>query len=135
LSQEVPVWIFSGGAEIHFWDWSEIAEVGLKYENLVASHLLKYCHFLHDSAGVKADLFNIRDREKREADFLITWEAWLIVECKLTKPKNFTHLHYFAERLKIKNRYLVINSKDFDYLDKKTGIRIIPAEKFLMALV
>ncbi|MBN2443768.1 MAG: hypothetical protein JXJ04_20570, partial [Spirochaetales bacterium] len=90
----------------------------------------------HDAFGINIGFFYIRDREKREVDFLFTWEnePWLIIEAKLGKPDNLTSLHYFAEKLGIKQRFVVMQSEKYDYFDKAKGIRIIPASKFLMAL-
>jgi len=36
------------------WDWSEIANEAVRFENMVASHLLKLVHYLHDFEGYKA---------------------------------------------------------------------------------
>jgi hypothetical protein len=30
----------------YLWDWSEVRDPGPRFENLVAMHLLKLCHFL-----------------------------------------------------------------------------------------
>lgn len=30
--------------KLYLWDWSVIESPGARFENLVASHLLKYCH-------------------------------------------------------------------------------------------
>jgi hypothetical protein len=124
-------------SKYYLWDWSEIKEEGSRFENMVAVHLLKYCHFLHDCWGINLELYYIRDREKREVDFLMTWNQlpWMIIECKLSRPQKYTNICYFADRLKLKNRFMITKSNDYDFLDKKTGIRTIPAEKFLMALV
>ncbi len=35
----------------YLWDWSLVPEAGPRFENLVAGHLLKYCHFLQDREG------------------------------------------------------------------------------------
>ena len=42
------------------------------FENLIALHLLKLCHFLHDREGFAAELHYLRDRTGREVDFLVT---------------------------------------------------------------
>jgi hypothetical protein len=43
-------------------------------------------------------------------------------------------LNYFGERLGIKtHRYLVSLTGTDDYVDKATGIRVIPAARFLTA--
>ena len=58
--------------KLYLWDWSEVADEGARFENMVASHLLKFVHFLHDAEGWKAELFFLRDIDKREVDFLVT---------------------------------------------------------------
>jgi hypothetical protein len=34
--------------KFYLWDWSEIADPGVRLENMVAGHLLKWCHFSQD---------------------------------------------------------------------------------------
>jgi len=125
-------------SKYYLWDWSAIKDEGDKFENLVASHLLKYCHYFHDVHGIALDLWYIRDREKREVDFLITWDKkpWLMIEAKLSfKKGSCGHLKYFSERLKVVNSFLVVNDNDVDFIDKKSNVRIISASKFLTAFV
>ena len=40
-------------AKLYLWDWSQVPGEGERFENLVASHLLKYCHFIEDTEGFK----------------------------------------------------------------------------------
>jgi len=44
-------------------------------------------------------------------------------------------LRYFADRLGVEHRYLVTMDDALDYQDRGTGVRVVPASKFLMALV
>jgi len=67
----------------YLWDWSEVPGEGERFENLVASHLLKYCHYYQDVFGIDMGLYYLRDLEKREADFLLTWEKKLLQEIRL----------------------------------------------------
>ena len=124
-------------AKYYLWDWSEVAEEGPRFENMVAAHLLKFCHYYEDSHGIDVALYYLRDLEKREVDFLVVWEGepWFLVECKVGAPKGFGHLRYFADKLGIEQRYCVTESDQHDYLDRNTGVRVVPASKFLMALV
>ena len=110
---------------------------GARFENLVASHLLKFCHYFQDVFGLNAGLFYLRDLEKREVDFLLTWEEtpWLIVECKLAPGGSLTALNYFADRLAIKQRFLVVQEEGVDHVDRATGVRALSANRFLTALV
>ncbi len=124
-------------AKYYLWDWSEVEDEGARFENMIAVHLLKFCHFYGDSHGIKTELYYVRDLEKREVDFLVVWEndPWFMVECKLSPPKRLIHLNYFADRLGVDQRYCVTLSDRRDYQDKRTGVRVIPAGKFLMALI
>jgi len=123
-------------SKYYLWDWSEVEEEGPRFENMVASHLLKFCDFYYYVYGIKAKLWYIRDREGREVDFLITWNEspWFMVECKL-KNAPAKALQYFGDRLGVKHKFLVTLDASSHYLDKKSGVHVIPAGKFLMALV
>ena len=109
-------------AKYYLWDWSEVKAKGPRFENMVALHLLKFCHYYEDSHGVDASLYYLRDLEKREVDFLVVWEGepWFLVECKLGAPESFTHLRYFAGKLGLEQCYCVTASDRHDYLDRNT---------------
>lgn len=70
--------------KLYLWDYSEIPNRGGRIENLVASHLLKACHFWTDTGEGLFELNYLRNREKEEIDFLITRDkkAWLPIEVK-----------------------------------------------------
>ncbi|MCL0096026.1 ATP-binding protein [Thermodesulfovibrionales bacterium] len=120
--------------KIYLWDWSEIKDEGIKFENMIASHLLKYCHLLFDREGHKANLYYLRDIEKREVDFLVAIDnkPWFCVETKSSFKNISTSLKYFKERLKIPYAYEVIKEENIDYI--KDDMRIISASKFLTTL-
>jgi predicted AAA+ superfamily ATPase len=122
--------------KIYLWDWTEVSPEGIRFENLIASHLLKYCHYWQDAHGIKAELHYVRDTEKREVDFLVTWNKtpWMLVECKLSGDGDTRAMERFGEMLGVKERYLVGFSGKRDFLDKATGVRNIPAARFLRAL-
>ena len=121
----------------YLWDWSEVEDDGPRFENLVAAHLLKWCHGYEDVHGIRAELFYLRDREKREVDFLVVWEKrpWMLVESKLTAELVFTGLNYFGEKLGVGKRFLVTLHGTSDFEDRRTGVRTIPASRFLMGLI
>lgn len=124
-------------SKYYLWDWSEVPDDGARFENLMASHLLKFCHHLQDVFGLSVDLFYLRDLEKREVDFLLTWEKrpWLIVESKLSAGGSLTSLSYFADRLGVGQRFLVVRQDGVDYVDRKANVRTLSANRFLTALV
>ncbi len=123
-------------SKYYLWDWSQVENKGPRFENMVASHLLKFCDFYYYVYGLKIELRYLRDREGREVDFLVTWNKipWFMVECKF-KPSSHRPLSYFGDRLNIKQRFMVTMDEQQHYLDKKNNMHVIPASKFLMALI
>lgn len=122
--------------KLYLWDWSEVPDnSGGRLENIVASHLLKLCHFLNDTEGYKADLYFLRDIEGREVDFLVTegGKPWFAVEVKSTSKEISKNLAYFGGRLEIPFLYQVVSENDVDI--RKDTIRIISLDRFLVSLV
>lgn len=87
--------------KLYLWDWSEVAEPAARFENMVAGHLLKACHYWTDCGIGTFELFYLRDKEKREVDFLIVRDRkpWLLAECKLGDTEPSPHLIAFAKWL------------------------------------
>jgi len=77
--------------KLYLWDWSEIENQGIRFENLVASQLLKYCHYIEDTQGDKMELRYLRDNLGKEIDLIVlkNKKPLFAVECKL-KPKTVT---------------------------------------------
>jgi uncharacterized protein len=121
--------------KMYLWDWSQVSDVGARLENMVASHLLKMTHFLHDAYGHKAELYFLRDIEGREVDFLITInrKPWLSVEVKSGSEDVAKSLTYFADKLSVPFSYQVVSGEGVDYWKK--NIRIISADRFLGGLM
>ncbi|MBI3442606.1 MAG: ATP-binding protein [Candidatus Sungbacteria bacterium] len=121
--------------KMYLWDWSQVADTGPRLENMVASHLLKMVHFLHDAEGHKAELYFLRDIEGREVDFLITVnrKPWFAVEVKSGKEEISRPLAYFIDKLKIPFVYQLVRKTGVDY--RKKNIRIMSVDKFLSGLV
>ena len=126
--------------KLYLWDYSEIEDVSKKFENLIASHLLKFVHFLQDWHGFKIELQYLRDAEQREVDFLITFnnKPTVAIEIKTNSSKVSNHLVYFKKRYDIPHTFQVILGKDnesVDFTDQKTGVNVISADKFLTGLI
>ncbi|MGH9323929.1 MAG: ATP-binding protein, partial [Vicinamibacteria bacterium] len=75
-------------------DWSLVRERSLRFENLVASHLLKWVHFEMDSQGRDLELGYFRDVTGREVDFIVTEERKpiLLIESKWSDAEPSPHL-------------------------------------------
>ncbi|MBI4684666.1 MAG: ATP-binding protein [Nitrospirae bacterium] len=121
--------------KLYVWDWSEVEDEAARFENLIASHLLKYVHFVTDYEGYKAELYYLRDVDKREVDFLVTinGKPWFAAEVKLNDTAVSPSLIYFKDRLSIPYVYQVVKRDKTDKLER--GIRIISAGKFLAGFV
>jgi uncharacterized protein len=115
--------------KLYLWDWSLVPERGPRFENFIASHLLKYCHFMEDSEGYRMELRFLRDTDKREIDFVVLQDRkpMFAVECKTGDGDLNPALYYFRERTPIPKFYQVHQGlRDYE----KKGIRVIPVSKF-----
>lgn len=72
--------------KIYLYDWTEIDNDGVRFENFVACHLLKACHYWTDTGEGDFELYYLRNKEKQEIDFLIVKDKkpWLCLEAKLS---------------------------------------------------
>jgi len=107
--------------KIYLWDWSEHTDSGKRWENFVASHLLKYCHYLQDTEGEKMELCFLRDIAGREIDFIVVKNKLPLfaVECKVSEKELSPHLKYFSERTNIPKFYQVHSgTKSYSVTDK-----------------
>ena len=117
--------------KLYLWDWRRVEENSFRFENLVASHLLKYCHFIEDTEGYRMELRFIRDIDGREIDFVVLKEKkpLFAVECKTGEKNLSKHIGYFKERTNIPEFYQVhLGEKDFGHA--KTSGRVLPFTTF-----
>lgn len=122
-------------SKVYMWDWSSVPEGGFRFENLVAGHLLKFCHYLEDTKGYRMELRYLRDTDRREVDFVVIQDkkALFAVECKTGERQLSPHIRYFQERTPIPEFYQV-HCGQADYGDKKFG-RVLPFIQFYKELV
>lgn len=111
--------------KIYFFDNADVKDdVGMRFENLVATHLLKQIHFLRDRDGYDYELSYIRDKEKREVDFAIIKEKKVLtlIEAKWSDAAISPSLLYYGARLKPKRCLQIVGElkKDFE----KAGVLV-----------
>jgi len=116
-------------------DWTVVKDVGPRFEDLTACHLLKYCHFMSDTEGRDLELKYFRDIDKREVDFVITEDGKPIhfIECKKSYRGRADALKYLKQRFPEARATLIFLGKRDEYTDKD-GITSQPAATFLAAL-
>ena len=123
--------------KVYFYDWAELEDEGDRFENMLAVHLLKACHYWTDAGYGRFDLYYVRDKEKRETDFLVTEKNkpfWL-VEAKLSTNEMDPSLSYFQERLKVPRAFQVVkNASPEMFSSRGKEIYLCSAARFLAAL-
>ena len=119
--------------KMYFWDWTHNLKVGQKFENLVASQLLKYCHNLEDMEGAKMELRYLKDTDNREVDFVVLRNKKPIfaVECKSGEKEPSKACRYYRERTSI-SKFYQVHLGDKDYGNAEKDIRVLPFWKFCM---
>lgn len=85
--------------KIFFYDTGRVINnPGARFENMIATALIKRNHFLEDSKGTVMSLHYVRDQQKREVDFLTlkNKKPEFLVECKWNDGNLCSNLEYFS---------------------------------------
>lgn len=117
--------------KLYLWDWGGLDEPGARFENLVAAQLLKYCHYIEDSEGLKMELRYLQDANQREIDFVVLKNRSPIfaVECKHGEKSISPAIKYYRGRTEIAEFYQVhMGAKD--YGNSKSEGRVLPFVRF-----
>ena len=121
--------------KLYLWDWSQLEDPGPRFENMVASHLLKAVHGWSDLGDGDFGLRYLRDKEKREVDFLITDKGRpvVLIEAKLSDEKPSDALLHFRALLGGIPAIQVIRRPGVDRVGR--GFRVVSAGRFLAGLL
>jgi hypothetical protein len=117
--------------KLYFWDWTSVPDEGTRFENLVASQLLKYCHWKEDTEGYRMELRFLRDVDRREIDFVVlrNGNPEFAVECKSGEKQPSPAARYFKARTSIPLFYQAHRgSKDFG--SESADVRVLPFDRF-----
>jgi uncharacterized protein len=98
-----------------------------RFENLVATHLLKRLQYMEDEHGHRCELRYIRDKEGREVDFAILVDGTLqeLIEVKTSDGSISASLRYYAQRLKPPKVMKIVANWDRPF--DKNGIHVTNA--------
>jgi predicted AAA+ superfamily ATPase len=126
--------------KIFLWDWSLVQDPGARKENFVAAHLLKAVHFWTDMGIGNFELFYLRDKMKREVDFIVVKDdkPWFLVEVKSSARRGISPtLHYFYNQLGVQHAFQVVF--DLDFIERncfaESNPTRVPVATFLTQLV
>jgi len=121
-------------------DWASIEDPGDKAETFVACHLLKAVDGWSDMGLGDFGLGYLRDKEKREVDFLVARDGkpWFLVEVKQRDEKVGPALEYYQRQLDTPHAFQVVLDADYvgaDCFAKRRGPLVVPARTFLSQLL
>jgi predicted AAA+ superfamily ATPase len=120
----------------YHWDWTVVPDAGPRFENLVASHLLKWVHHEQDANGRDVELHYFRDTDRREVDFVVVERRRpvLMVECKTGDADVDRGVRYLKARFPSCEAWQISAEGRKDYVTPE-GIRVAPALSLLGRLV
>jgi len=118
--------------KLYFYDWSMLSEPGIVFENLLAVSLIRMAARLTETGHGDFEICYIRDREKREIDFVLVKNGTPL--CLFEAKEENTDISpagsYFSERLAVPFYQIVNKARRVEELP---GNRfVIPAPNFLM---
>ena len=124
----------------YLWDWSQVTDKGARYENFVASHLLKAVHWWTDMGFAQYELHYLRTKDHKEIDFLVSKDGkpWFLVEVKSAASRAINkHLGWFQKKTGAQHAFQL--AMDLPYVNadcfaQKQPVKI-PVESFLMQLI
>jgi predicted AAA+ superfamily ATPase len=121
-------------------DWASIEDAGDKAETFVACHLLKAVDGWNDMGLGRFELGYLRDKEKREVDFLVVRDGkpWFLAEVKYHEASMSPALKYYQDQLNAPFAFQLVI--DADYVDANCFARpggpvVVPARTLLSQLL
>jgi predicted AAA+ superfamily ATPase len=121
----------------YLYNWSVVESEGARFENFVASHLLKWSHYQQDVCGRDIEVCFLRDSTGREVDFLIRegQKVHTILECKVSDKVIDKNLRYFAKIFPEAQAHQVVRDAASTDAYTNDGISVVPALDYLSGLV
>ena len=125
--------------KVYFFDTGLVqGDAGIRFENLVACHLLKSTHWQQDALGRNVDLHYIRTKDGAEVDFALSDASRAnpvlthLIECKMSDGKPHAALKRFSQEQPQAEALQVVrdlrHEQDFD------GLQVRDAATWLVQL-
>ncbi|NBT58275.1 DUF4143 domain-containing protein [bacterium] len=121
--------------KLYLWNWAEVKDSPSRFENMVASHLLKSVQLWNDLGFGSFELCYVRNKEKVEVDFLIVRDTkpWVLIEVKETDTSPSSSLKILGEQLGGEvERLQLVRHHDFDQVVGAT--RVVSASRVLASI-
>lgn len=120
-------------------DWSAIDDPGARAETFVACHLLKAVEGWSDMGLGRFELRYLRDKLKREVDFLIVRDRkpWFLVEVKASDGSLSDALAYYQSATRARHAFQVVMDRPYVDVDcfSRSEPTVVPARTLLSQLL
>ncbi len=121
-------------------DWAAIEDQGSRAETFIGCHLLKAVDGWNDLGYGKFELAYLRDKEKREVDFIVIRDGqpWFLAEAKYRQTAIAEGLQHFQAQTGAPLAFQVVVDADFveaDCFGRADGPIVVPARTFLSQLL
>jgi predicted AAA+ superfamily ATPase len=121
-------------------DWASIEDPGDKAETFVACHLLKAVDGWNDMGLGTFELGYLRDKEKREVDFLVARDGkpWFLAEVKQSDDRVSKALEHFQRQVDAPHAFQVVLDAEYvaaDCFAKRRPPLVVPARTLLSQLL
>lgn len=124
--------------KVYLHDWSDLDDPGRRFENLLACHLLKAVRTWTAIGAGTFDLHDLRDKEKREVDFVVTERRrpLCLIEAKLGETDVSPHLLHFQEKLGLPAVVQVVDKAGVERKLRRNGRVqwVVSADRWLLSL-
>jgi uncharacterized protein len=117
--------------KLYLWDWSQIEDTSDRFENMVASHLLKLCDYWQDALGYRTELRYIRDETGKECDFVVLKDRKPVfaVECKYQSTDIDPNVIFFKSKINNIPKWYQVHMGDVERIISP-DFKILPFAKF-----
>ena len=120
----------------YFHDIAQVQDKGARFENLIACALLKNNHFKEDCYGENRNLYYLRNKDKKEIDFLLTKnnKPFQMVEAKWKDDKLSPHFDLFAKDISTSVEKIQVVRELVREKTTSSGHRIRKASSWLQSI-
>jgi len=120
--------------KLYFLDWSILTGPGALFENMIAVGLERLAARLTETGMGEFEIRYIRDREKREVDFVLVNnnEPVCLFEAKESKREISRSARYYAMKLSVPLYQITNHAEKVEAFPE--NCYVIPAQNFLMLI-
>lgn len=118
--------------KLYFYDWSLLSDSGSRFENMLAVSLLRMAARFNETGLGSYEICYIRDREKREVDFVLVKDKKPIalIEAKKSDSRMSRSGKYYNNLLNVPIYQVVLNAKKVEVFPDNNYV--IPALHFML---